>query len=925
MRLAVALLFLLAGSLHAADGVDSYINGLDRMEAGKFADAVTEFEKATDEDDENPDYRTALGAALTLAERLPEAEKALARAIKLSNNDKEARLWMATAVAMQGDFSRGTEYYPFAIAKDEYVNSIRRMSHEYGQAAFAVETARRNGNNKWDVEYANQQLANRDKLRKAFPAYGAAFSKKMKAKLPADQRGRSVPDPELAARQAKISQALMARIKVNVDRSDFAAAMRDINPLLAGNPSDPQLIVYHGLCSLDLGAPEIARRQFTRALYKWPLDGELYALRAVAAARTGDRRRADLDLQTSVSLNAKRVPWARKQVASASVAEGDPQVLLTGLFDSARAGDEYKVLVEKANALILAQNARRLRLDEDFSDRHRQLHQAVEANPKDPVARANFAAFWYENAVALRGESVELRAPWTPYRHADDATIAAELDRALILADQALQLDAANVSAMITKAAVLVHRLQLQAADQFLQKALAAAPAEPRLLKLFAEVADRAAAAKQAQASSLRAPNTWEDQFYIYTRYPSQSELNQADALETQAKRLWEMARSALNHAIANSKGTAEGAYFQAVLDRRDGRLDAALASARQAMTLAPHNLEYRDLVTALLSATGQKIEALINQAQANNLVHSTAGSMLKCVWFSLPRTKFKTSREYLQQAAQYDAADPRIAAYYGAVAGADDKTDIAAAWYSAAAALYEATARFEGVSASSREPSPLRPDVATTIMNVNLRAVVLLRDRRPADAVAIAQANLAMEARLDKTVLFTPVPASMLPDLNANQIPVPQADHAAYLLSVSRLELGRALMAMKRYDEAITQFQQVKVYRDMVPPTVDAGSKMQYPIAAANIFNISALLAKGDRDRAKEQFRYVGRPRGLAPDVQAELQRVTAVISGQLQDDRNRADQDALRQQQDALRDAQEQRRREIDEIDRGRRAPGG
>lgn len=918
IRLWVVLLFLCPGLARAADGVDAYLDGLDLLEAGKFAEAQAAFNKAIDADDENANYRIALGVALTLGEKLPEAEKVLDRALKLSNNDPEARLWMATAIAMQGDFQRGTTIFPFAVARDEYVNEIRRMSHEYGQAEFALATARRNGNNKWDVEYANQQLAAREPLRKTFPRLATAFSQKMKAKLPAAQQRAARPvDPQ----QSRVSEALLARIKSSIDKSDFAAAMRDINPLLSGNPSDPQLLTYHALCSLELGAPEIARRQLTRALYTWPLDGDLYALRAVAAAQIGDRRRADLDLATATSLSATRNAWAQQRIAAAPVASDDPAALLKQMYDAALAGKSYQSLIPKATQLILAQNARRRRFDEDFSDRHRQLQQAVDANPRDATALTEYAAFWYENAVGLRGESVELRAPWKPYRAASDASIAAELDRALALADQALQVDPRNVSAMITKAAVLVHRVQMDQAEQFLTQALSLAPAEPRLLKLFAEVADRAAAAKQSQAWALRTPNTWEDHLYIYTRYPSQAELAQADALEAQAQHLWAMARSALHSAVANSRGTAESAYFQAVLQRRDGNLDAALASARTAVEMSPDNFEYHDLVTALLITTGQKVEALLNQAQATNLVHSTAGPVLKCVWFSLPRTKFKTSREYLEQATAYDAADPRIAAYYGAVAGADDRTDVSAAWYAVAAALYEAAARFEGVSASSTEPSPLSAEVAAPILNVNLRAIPLLRRLRPADAQALAIASLEMEKRIDKAILWTPVPASMLPDIDADRIPVPQADHCGYLLAVTRFELGRTLIDMKRYDNAIAQLQRARTYREMVPPTVDAGSKMQYPVTASSIYLVSALLAKGDAAAAREQYNYVGRPRGLPADVQAESDRIAAIMQQQGQQQWQQQEQEAIRQQQEALRNAQEQRRRQIEEIESRRR----
>lgn len=919
-RLVAFLVLLLNTTLLAGDGAKQFVAGLDLLETGKFADAIEQFKAAIEENDENPDYRIGLGVALTLAEKLPEAEKALARALKLSNNSDEARLWMATAVAMQGQFMRDTEYYPAAVFKNEYVNQIREMSRQYGQAAFALETAKRNGNNKWDVDYANQELAKRDALRKDFPRYGSAFSQKMKTKLGVAP-GRTADG---AADQQRISDVLLERIKTNVDTRNYAAALRDINPLLAGNQNNPKLIVYHAVCKLNLGAPEIARRQFTRALYYWPLDGELYALRAVAAARTGDARRAQLDLSTARSLNAKRSDWANKEVGSAPTATGDPSVMLGEMFESARGGADHPALVERATQLLLAQNTKRLRMDEDYIDQLRQHQLAVNGDPKNPEKLAAFAAFLYDNAVSPRGEAVELRAEWKPYRPVTDDMVQAELTRALNIANEALAVDTGNVSAMITKAAVLVNRMQLGDAEQFLRDALQRAPTEPRLLRLFAEVADRAAAAKSSQASSLRTPTTWEDQFYIYTRYPSAAERAQADALEAQANRLWEMARSALQQAISQSKDRGEAAYFTAVLERRAQQFERALASVRSAVEFAPNNLEYLDMLATMLARTGQSTEALLTQARAANLVHSTAGPVLKCVWLSLPRTKFKSSREFLAQAMKYDASDPRVAAYLGAVAGADEKTETAAAWYSVACALYEANARFEGVSASSTEPSPLRTDVAVTMMNVNLRAIRLLKSTRPKDAIALCNANLAMQDRLDRTVLFERIPASMLPDVDADQIPVPQADHAGYLLTLTRLELGRTLLAQGDPDAAIEQLQLAQSYQNMVPPTVDAGSQMHLPIAEANLYVISALLAKGETARAIELFKYSARPREFDAEAAAEYQRVADIIQNRRAEAQDREDEEVRRMQQEAMDQAMRERQKRIEEMERRRQNQG-
>ncbi len=92
-----------------------------------------------------------------------------------------------------------------------------------------------------------------------------------------------------------------------------------------------------------------------------------------------------------------------------------------------------------------------------------------------------------------------------------------------------------------------------------------------------------------------------------------------------------------------NDVRTVDATYNKVYLQ---AEYDTALTSAKKAVELSTTNLEYRDMVTTLLAQTGQRVEALMSQAEATNLVQSTAGPMLKCVWLSLPRTKFKTSRE---------------------------------------------------------------------------------------------------------------------------------------------------------------------------------------------------------------------------------------------------------------------------------------
>src|SRR5687767_13046354 len=84
-----------AGAQENREGLPAYLDGLDALEAGKFADAGAFMRKATDADGDNPHFVIARGVTFALQEKLKESEADLRRAQRLEPQNNEARLWLA--------------------------------------------------------------------------------------------------------------------------------------------------------------------------------------------------------------------------------------------------------------------------------------------------------------------------------------------------------------------------------------------------------------------------------------------------------------------------------------------------------------------------------------------------------------------------------------------------------------------------------------------------------------------------------------------------------------------------------------------------------------------------------------------------------------------------------------------------------------
>jgi hypothetical protein len=164
----------------------AYLDGLDALETGRWADAVASFNKAVDaaENDDHTLIR-ARGVAHLLAERHADAVRDLKRALQLKAGDKEARAWLGLAYRMAGDFSLGASTSPEA-SNDSYETFLGQLGRDYGDLIFRrAQLAREPPSEYKDsaVEALNKSDAppRHREAKVRLPQAGAWYSSRMKS------------------------------------------------------------------------------------------------------------------------------------------------------------------------------------------------------------------------------------------------------------------------------------------------------------------------------------------------------------------------------------------------------------------------------------------------------------------------------------------------------------------------------------------------------------------------------------------------------------------------------------------------------------------------------------------------------------------------------------------------------------------------
>ena len=909
---AAFLLIPLAASVAVAaapanDGRAAYLEGLDLLERGQYAESARALSQAVEADEEKVDYLIARAAAATLAEDFAPAERDLARALRLDQGNKHARMWLASIHGMKGDFMQSSATYPYAT-RDPYENLVRSMSHEYGALAFASRRPE-------DREYLDGPRKQRAAAVAKFGEIGRAVAQRVKG-----------ASGDLAPLLVERATKLMADKK-------WGEALADLRRAGDARPADATVLHHRAFCNLNVGAPGRAREQFTRVLTAHPGWASSWAGRATAAAVLGDHRRAGIDLERACLLNPAEaarfkamVEGAIKVNPASGGAKGDLAGLLDALYQQAAAGAAADELAKQAMGVIRAANAHRLRADETYLSARMKLEDAVRAAPRVPGPLADLGEFLHREALAVRTEKVEPRAVAFTYRPQDARSQQNEVAQAEQALDAALQADPRHVKALTFKAACLAWRGQWGDAEGLLRTALEVDATYGPLLQTFAQVLSHAAGVKSAAAGNLRSTKSWEDAYYYYYRSPSQAELALADQYARQAQALWALAQKHLEAAAKLHAGTADGFYYEGVIAKNRGDTAAAIAAFEQCVKLQPDRAAAWDELATFYYRAGRQRDAIGAKSAAANVAHTTAGHFLFYAWGHIARTAYKTARETLTAAMAVDPADPRVCAFLGVIAAANDKPAEALAWYRCAGALHEARALLDGTSVRSPSPETLTAEAAAFPWAVNNRlAQLALTLNRPQDALAAAMANIGVEERVPKDDRFTPLPGSMLPDVDDGQtIPVPEADAAISLIAWSHVYAGQAQAALGRQDEANRHFAHVADLPKQRAPTVKPINRLGDPWATARIAMLRQFIAKRDYEGAFRLGTSGESPGGISRPLQDELRKLSNEAMSRRSDARrDEADRDTVQQMQqlrERARQEEEQRLREADERRRTR-----
>ncbi|MGA8259028.1 MAG: tetratricopeptide repeat protein [Arenicellales bacterium] len=839
-------------------GVKDYLSGLDALEQAQWDQAIKSFDAAVKLEPENADYLTALGVAFTFARRLEDAEKSLQRANRLRPNNKAAKLWLATAIAMQGRFMEDSNIYPYAT-RDQYESAVRAMSHDFGQ------------------RYAAEALGDKLAVQQAMPGYEAAIRQfPTLARMFVD---RTKPAGAGGALGSVLRQRGIQRYKAG----DCAHAYRDLSEVYQANPKDKDVLYFLAGCKLQLGSAEGARADYTAVLLSQPNNANAVLGRALAHAALGDAPAARGELALARKMNPAQNEAYDKQVAkdlsgvTGPASKEQKSQLLDQLRQAVERGAGWDALTRQAVALVKTSQYGRVRADEVYQ---RRLNALRAAAAKPGAGARQFEAlgqFLYEQALIVVGEAVEPNAVNHPYRPQTKESQARELADAETAIDKALALDPNNARALAFKGACRFKRdNDWVSAEKYLVRAIEIAPDDSVIEDLFATVMDYIAFVQAASAADLRSVKTWSDAYYIYYRYPSQAELKRADELDALAKRLWKKARQALEKAIAAAPSSAHADYYRSILAERDGDLAGAAGDLKKALETDPKFFDAAQRLSTIATKLNQIQLAYTAQSIATNLVQTSAAPMLKLAWIEFSRSAYDTAGKALDIAAGIDPSDPRVAAYYGSIARAQGRHALAASWFVAAAVLEEVRLSQLGLRVREKQAAQYKPDDVSRLLALdNAAATELNAAGRYPPAAALMDLNFGIYGNLSQQSKYTKSPYGLLPEPLTEPGRVPEAPTIEALVVWSAVIAGKANVGLKHLDVANRQFQWAAAYESRKPATMDQGMAVRIPGLWAKLGLVDVALRSGNGQLASQYMQGYGFPTIATPALKAEADRL--------------------------------------------------
>lgn len=796
----------------ASAGLLAYLEGLDAMMAGKFADATASFSRALETASDDPTFLLARGVAETLAENFPPALADLARVRRLGLRGREAELWTYAAEAMSG-----------TVSPDHQIGGPRNFQDPGRVQSVSIPGHMVQGRDDYSTIYGS------------VVAYELA-TPYQQARLPADLGGPGRPDavnaPDIRAailkagqwfaakymRRADLAPAHFTRARALHDAQRYEAALQAIDYARASYPDNTDLVYLAANSWLGLGRPATARRLYTLALTGRTDFAAGYLGRAAAAARLGDATRATADLGIADRLDRANTAKVRAAIeADASrLRENTPVDKLLADLDTAAPAAPWDQVLQIAERVHRAAGATRVRYDELYQDTLRSLEDALRANAKSADRYADLARYLIAEADN-RGEAVEPRRATEPFR--TRVSRERELTRAIQVADLGLAIDSRHAGVLIQKASALTALKRYDDAEVIADRALASSSDNPEALRLYARFRAMRANQFSAEAASLRQDRcssssrdedrgSYIEHITTTTCYPpSPADVARANQLDAAAADLRRRARSAMERAVQVSRGTVGGLLIQADLHLWDGRAQDAQKALQDAVALDPKSVEAQDALVDFYARSGQAERAEEQQAVERQLVHTTAGPLLRLAWPRIGATAWSAATDYLQRARRLDPIDARVPAYLAVVSEGQGKATEATAAYRVALALEEARLRIDEPSGAAR-PLTRDPLDFGLAMRVRFRlGDALTRVGQPAPALDYYIGNTNVMPRISKADYSRQMFSAILPDERPQGgAVVPAPVNIATLLSQSSLAAARTLTALGRKDDARKQ-----------------------------------------------------------------------------------------------------------------------
>lgn len=844
-------------------GMLAFLRGLDQLGAYRPLDAVASFGQAIAANEENSDYYTARGGTYVVAEKMDQALPDLQRAMKLNPQNVLASRLTRLAYLMMGDQLKASKFYGHGSTKTaDFL--ITEVGTGYGARALAKQY--------------NYPLGPHDQQR-----YAAALQK-----LPTVA---SLVASSFQTGDEKSADALFALGVEQLAAKDFAAARRSFDLVLANSPHDWSSRYYHARSVLENGDPELARAELTFLLCWNRFLPEAYAARAMAAARQHDLRRAEADLKTLRTLDAAQTPEVEAAIAVAKAqpvpgATKNEETLWEELLASSKGREPFDTLAGAALELRRHVDARRLRWDETYQDRLRELCEASRADAKSADRRADVADFLRDHNK-VRGLQVEPNGATHFFRQQTPETANGEIELAFTLVNEGLGLDPRHARSWALRSAILLHTYhKLEEADQ---AARAAVRFDPKLIAGYMALSDcekESAMRLREQAAAYRTPKTIYRTVRVLDRDgnfvrndsepvsipPSAEDLAKAAACDRQAAEHERQEQAALQNALASAKGTKDEPFYQALLVFMKKDYANARPWLEKAVKDNPTDPKMRHALASCLSSLGLEEEYLEEFARAINLQKTTGEVWLKVAWNKLDRNAFEAARKALLRARELDPSDARILAYWGIMAefGTKDNGEALAA-YRASLAQEEARARASQTTylPAGAKDQVLSPEDLGLSMLVRMKAARLVFTSSAKDAAEAYLATSGNEPRMSEWNLSKVVYSAMLPYPDRDGQTQPQPPPLVAVLKNNRILCGQALLNAGRDAEAAAQFAAAENFAARLPAGGTAYLEFElepqyYPFRVSSMpiyvkaLNARALVKQGKREEARLELQKV-------------------------------------------------------------------